>query len=210
MRTPNEIIEDINHYVGAEIGHILELRAMPETQASRLGASIRDARRMRTRLMPMLQEAAELRDIDTLLAIERAFLRLELEYLGEAPIKVSSLDNAIRELDAAMLMLSYVRNPGYYQDFNQCFSLEKNRRNGQPNDQARQFFESHRTRLKNIEKGRMEEGERNLLSAREQNIQLARELYIELQQEAHAGTGIREPAAGYGRSEQFFELAKCA
>ena len=210
MRTPNEIIEDINHYVGAEIGHILELRTMPETQASRLGASVRDARRMGARLIPILQEAAELRDIDTLLAIERAFLRLELEYLGEAPIKVSSLNNAIRELDAAVLMLSYVRNPDYYQDFDQCFSLEKNRKNNQPYDQARQFFDSHKTRLSNIEKGRMEEGERNLLSAREHNIQLARQLYIELQQEAHAGAGIREPAAGYGCNEQFVELAKCA
>ena len=100
----------------------------------------------------------------------------EREHLGEAPAKISSLDKAIEELDAAFVMLTQVRDPDFYRELNESFSLDKNRRKGYPYDQARQFFDSHRTRLGNIERGRMEDGERDILAARESNLKVAKSL----------------------------------
>ena len=42
--------------------------------------------------------------------IEGVFLTQEREHLSEAPAKISSLDKAIEELDAAFAMLAQVGN----------------------------------------------------------------------------------------------------
>ena len=170
-----------------------------------------NARYTRGRLLPLLQEAAKLQDIDLLLEIEKAFLTQELEHLSEAPLKASSLGKAIAELEAAVAMLAQVRNPGFYRELDESFSLDKNRKNGYPYDQAQQFFESHKTRLSNIERGRLEKSERDLLAAREGNLKTARNLYTELQEQALANADIREPAVRYVSNWGFTRLlADCA
>ena len=195
--TSSEILGEVYWHVGAEVLETLALREADDSDIIKLGNAVKATRGARASLLPLLKEAAKLGDIYLLLEVERIFLEQERKHLSEAPIKTSSLDNAIEEINAAEAMLDDVRDPGYYQKFDKGFSLEKNRRQGYPNDQARQFFDSHKTRLSNIERGRLEKGERELLNVRADNMQTARKLYIELQRQALAAADIREPRAVY-------------
>ena len=199
MTTNNEIVDDVYGLVGSGIRATLEFRAAPGTDEKALGASASDLRQCRSHLLPVLEAAGE-QDLDTILKVEWTFLTQEHEYLGEAPIRTSSLGNAIEELDAAVEMLAYVRDKSTYQQLDRYFSLEKNRKNNLPYDQARQFFESHKTRLSNIERASMDEDARDLLAAREANLERAKLLYMELQQQALADDSpdeVREPRAIY-------------
>ena len=204
MTSPTEILDKVYRLVTVELRATLEARETLDTR------SARNARNTRSQLLPVLRDAAKLRDIDALLAVERVFLMQEREYLAEAPPKIASLANAIAELDAATDMLSKVRDFDEYASIDAAFSLPKNRIRGLPGDQARQFFRSHLARLRNLEKGRMEDSERDLVSARIRNIKVAQDIYIELQEQALASSGIHEPRARYGRQWKFAELADCA
>ena len=93
----------------------------------------------------------------------------------------------LREYDISQLRRPAFGGAGLY-------SLSKNQIGGLPRDQARQFFISHQTRLRNLGKGRMEESERALLSIRAGNIKTAETVYKELQQQA---LGIKDkPRSG--------------
>ena len=199
MTTSREIIAEASFWSSAEIQATLNFRAAPNDDEKALGASAREVRTARVRLLPVLQEARQ-RDIDTILEVEWISLTQEREYLGEAPIRTSSLGNAIEELDAAVEMLAYVRDKSAYQQLDRYFSLEKNRKNNLPYDQARQFFESHKTRLSNIERASMDEDARDLLDAREANLERAKLLYMDLQQQALVDDSpdeVKEPKAIY-------------
>ena len=191
MTTGREIIAETNRLVSSEIRAILEFRAAPGTDEKALGASASKVRQDRFHLLPVVQTAGE-QDLDTILKVEWTFLTQEHEYLGEVPIRTSSLGNAIEELDTTLEMLIYVRDKSTYQQLDRYFSLEKNRKNNLPYDQARQFFESHKTRLSNIERASMDEDARDLLAAREANLEKAKLLYMELQQRALADDQVRE------------------
>ena len=139
----------------------------------------------RQEITTVLLQAARQRDIDTILELERILLSAEREYLGEAADKEASLDNALEELDAALTALAGVRNQDSYREIaSQHYSLSKNQIGGLPRDQARQFFRSHQTRLRNLGKGRMEDSERALLSVRARSIKAAETVYKELQRQA--------------------------
>ena len=192
-----EILDGIYGYIISEVIETLAFREADDSDIIKIGNAAKAARRARASLLPLLLEARKLGDIGLLLKIERVFLKQEREHLGESRLKASSLDNAIEELNAATAMLDDVRDLDYYQRFDRGFSLKKNRKQGFPYDQAQQFFDSHRTRLSNIERGRMDKGERELLAARADNMLAARKLYIELQQQTLVANGIREPRAVY-------------
>ena len=199
MTANSETIAEVYRLVDKEIQAVLEFRAAADTDEKALGSSASDVRVFGSRLLPVLREAGQ-QGIDTILEVEQIFLTLDHEYLGEAPIRTSSLDNAIEELDAARAMLVRVRDSGGYRQIDRCFSLDKNRKHNLPYDQARQFFESHRTRLSNIERASMDEYARELLAVREANLEKARQLYMELQLQALADDGpdeVREPGAIY-------------
>ena len=144
-----------------------------------------DRDEVRQEITTVLLQAARQRDIDAILELERILLLAEREYLDEAPKKVASLNNGMEELDAALTALASVRNQDSYRKVaSHHYSLSKNQIGGLPRDQARQFFKSHQTRFRNLEKGRMEDSERALLSVRASNIKIAESVYKELQQQA--------------------------
>ena len=194
MESENDILKIAYERIATETSATLDFR---NAKGNKAGSAIDSARDAREKLLPILRAAAALRDIDTILEVEMIFLMLEREHLAEAPLKTSSLDNGIQELEAALVMLKWVRQPDEYRKLDIFFSLSKNREHDLPRDQARQFFNSHSTRLKNLEKGRMEATEREIILARHNNIMLAQQLYIELQQSALAPDGIREPQPLY-------------
>lgn len=138
----------------------------------------------RQRLIALLATVRQLNDVEKTLHIERVILRAEREHLANSPEMVSSINAAITELDAAVVELSRVREHEKYREFSSGFSLAKNRVGGLPRDQARQFFMSHKTRLTNLDKGRLTESERQILGGRRDNIKAAERLYIHLQRQA--------------------------
>ncbi len=161
---------------GAEIISVLKNRDRTE-------AIDRDEARQEIR--DLLLQASRQRDIDAILALEGILLSAEREYLSESPDKEASLDNALVEMDAALLSLESVREQGSYRVIaRRHYGLQKNQIGGLPRDEARQFFRSHQTRFRNLGKGRMEDSERALLSIRAGNIKTAESVYKELQQQA--------------------------
>ena len=161
------------------------------------GPFLREARDARAKLLPLLGEVAEMRDIDLILRIEKGFLTDELAHLAAMPRKVASLNMALRQLDAAMNLLPMVRDPSIYKYVDLCFTLPRNRIYGMPRDEAQQFFLSHAMRLYNLSGGRLESTEAELLKARRSNIKAAKGLYTELQQQALAPHEVREERALY-------------
>ena len=206
MESRNELIDSAADFVSTEIAATLEVR---ESSGSQAGKAIDNARDARTKLLSVLHDAAKLQDIDALLAIERIFLEEEREHLAESPKKTASLNKAVREIDAAITMLTHVRSPEDYRLADIYFSLPHNRLHDLPKDQAHQFFASHATRLGNVEKHRLEDGERKLIVARIDNIKMAQQLYTEFQRQALAGVEVREPKRRYILGWDS-ELADCA
>ena len=206
MLPREEIIDNASELVNAEIAATLEFRKASGYQA---GKAIDNARNARTKLLSVLHDATRLQDIDALLAIERIFLEQEREHLAESPKKTASLNKAVREIDAAITMLTHVRSPDDYRLADIYFSLPHNRLHDLPKDQAHQFFASHATRLGNVEKHRLEDGERKLVVTRTDNIKMAQQLYTEFQRQALAGVEVREPKRRYILGWDS-ELADCA
>lgn len=138
-----------------------------------------------------LREIGMSGDIDEILDAERAILAAELERAANTSDKVSSLTNSLVEIEAAKAMLPIVRDPAKYRDIDGVIlSLPKNRKGALPNDQARQFFDSQQSRIRDLRKGRVDEDEARVLNIRHSNMTAAHRLYIELQERA---LGIARP-----------------
>ena len=131
-------------------------------------------------------------EIEHILEAEKILLVQEQEHLAGSQAMASSLDNAIKELDAALSTLERVRDPDAYQSVADSFSLDKNRVGGLPRDEARQFFRSHLARLGNLDKGRLSDSERDVLKARMFNIRTAEHQYRKLQEQALGIEGRRD------------------
>ena len=139
---------------------------------------------MRTDEKTMLLATARFGDAGKILDIEKVFLQNELTFVASSPAMISSLNTAIKELDAALNLLEKVRNPNTYKDLAAVYTLSKNQIRGLPRDEARQFFKSHQVRLRNLDKGRLSDSERDVLSTRIDNIKSAERLYEQLQEQA--------------------------
>ena len=123
-------------------------------------------------------------DVEKILKVEQVLLQKELTLVASSPAMTSSLNTAIKELDAALNMLEKVKSPNTYQELAATYTLDKNQIRGLPRDEARQFFKSHQVRLRNLDKGRLSDSERDVLSSRIDNIKSAERLYEQLQEQA--------------------------
>ena len=188
MRTPDEIFYEVEELIITQMVSIADHRRTRSSEA--------DARALEARggLLPLLQEAAELRSIGLLLRIERSFLRSELGYIAHARQNIAALRAGIWQIDAATAMLNYVRDPKAYQwaGIFYAFSNDFLRNLNVPRDGAHKFFASHRTRLSNMASGLTDNSQAALFDARISNIKRARQIYIELQRQALATPGTRE------------------
>ena len=123
-------------------------------------------------------------DVEKILKVEQVLLQKELTLVASSPAMISSLNTAIKELDAALNLLEKVKSPKTYQELAATYTLGKNQIRGLPRDEARQFFKSHQVRLRNLDKGRLSDSERDVLSTRIDNIKSAERLYEQLQEQA--------------------------
>ena len=176
-----------------------EMRTTVHYRRTRSSESARDMVKARVDLLPPLREATMLRDIDLLLDIEWAFMRLELEHIAHARKNITSLNAGIEQIDAAVTMLGYVRDPDKYREIASYYTLSRDlvRHSDLPKDAAYKFFGSHGTRLDNVETAPLEEEQTALLDVRRANVKLAQKLYIELQRQALAEPEVREHAKPY-------------
>ena len=190
MRTSDKIFRDVRGLVTTEA----LATAIPK---GRMGLSEFDRAAARADLLPLLREAAGLRDIDLLLWIEQAFLEIGLVHLVHTRESLASFNKAVRQVRAAIAMLDHVRVPDEYRWTKVHFTQLENLVNGLPKDEAHGFFASHGARLGNTLKMPPEEDKAALINARISNIKLARDIYMDLQRHALAVSEIGEPAKPY-------------
>ena len=134
--------------------------------------------------LAIFKEAAETKDIHTIIAVEKAFNQTELDQFGDSPNMRNSLREAIKGMEVIEAHLIYLKDPEKYRFINETHTLNKNRKGDLPYDEARQAIRSHMTRLNNLDTSRMDEAEREILEQRKENIQTAEEAYIPLQKTA--------------------------
>ena len=194
MRLAVEINDDVQDLINSEISAIGVHR---KTKSSESAWNMAKAR---VDLLPLLQEAAGLRDIRLLLDIERTFMELDLNRIAYDPDNINSLRMGIRQVDAAAIMLDCVRDPVEYRRVYFYYNLSQDLldKSDLPRDAAHKFFGSHRARLLNSKKGQNDPEKSALLKARISYIRQAKKDYMELQRQALAVPEVREqvpPAA---------------
>ena len=172
---------------------LVEEFAVEKLAASRAAKKASLARENQTRI---LQGASHTRDIDLILKLERSYLAFELAHYANSSAMHTSLSAAIEELDVTAALLIKVQDPVLYREVDESFSLKKNRINGLPRDQARQFFSSQITRLRNLDKARLSDSEKALIKCRIASIQAAEKGYKRLQRKVvNAGVDRVEEAS---------------
>ena len=192
MRTSKEIFRSADNLIAAEVLSKANFRKTFSGKSGRATA------RARIDLLPLLKEAADLRDIFLLLEIELTFLKTELKHLIHTKESLDSFNLAIRQLRAALTMLKHVRVPDEYRWAEAYFTLPKNiTAQGLPKDEAHQCFISHESRLRNLLKEPPGKERAALLKGRIANIKLAKDIYTDLQRRALAASAVREPAKPY-------------
>ena len=139
------------------------------------------------RLMQELHKVGETKDLETILLTEKYILANEREHYADTPVMEASLGYALNEIEAALVMVDEIQDPAAYKSGTDVyFRSHKSRIKGLPNDSARQFFKSHRSRLENHEKSRLMGIDKELIGVRKKNLDGSRKSYIELQENALA------------------------
>jgi len=148
---------------------------------------------IRTRLEEALESVGRSGDIGAILETERKVLEDDRIHRANSKAMASSLDAALAEHAAAVLLLARVRDPDDYRAIDEAHSLPRNRVGGLPRDEARQFFRSHGARLLNLDKAALGDEEKRLIGLRRRNLRTAERLYAALQHKAlgiEAGLGL--------------------
>ncbi len=152
------------------------------------GDSIKLLHVVQSELSQVLQKVGDSGDLETILLAERLVLDNERTYYADTPIMERSLDNALNEIDAALVMVNKIQDRDAYKSVTEdYFRSHKSRINGLPNDGARQFFKPHRPRIENLGKARSIGLDKALLEVRKNNLNVASGEYIKLQKIALAG-----------------------
>ena len=192
MRTSEEIFRDVRTLIAAEVLSKANFRKTFSGKSGRATA------RARIDLLPLLREAADLRDIVLLLKIEITFLKMGLKHLIHTRESLDSFNLAIRQIRAALTMLKHVMVPDEYRWAEAYFTLPKNlTAQGLPKDEAHQCFISHESRLRNLLKEPPGKERAALIKSRIANIKLAKDIYTDLQRQALAASAVRELAKPY-------------
>ena len=116
--------------------------------------------------------------------LEKGQLQIELKKFANDPAHQSSLKAGIQQMTIIEYFLDLVRDHKAYQIIDKSCMLETSRRDGLPDDDARKAIRSHKTRLANINRTRMDDDERKVLKQRQKNMDLIEKIYIDLQKKA--------------------------
>ena len=134
----------------------------------------------RKALIAHVKEIAASGNAEAIIEMEQDFIQNDLERYTRADDKemTGSLNAALLGVAAIKQQLELVDDPQKYQAIDRGHALPKNRKQGLPLDEARQSFSSHRARLGNYVKYRLEETEKQLVRERGKALSIAEQDYI--------------------------------
>ena len=136
----------------------------------------------RKALLAHVKEIAASGGAKWIIALERDIVENDLDRYTHADLLMTgSLKAALDEIAAIERQLEFVDDPEKYKAVNEAHSLSKNRNRGLPLDEARQSFRSHRARLGNQAKTRMDDIEKQIIHARRTALGAAERDYINRQ-----------------------------
>ena len=168
------------------------IRRLSAVQAVYLGVmedgdSIKLLHEVQLKLSQALQKVGDSGDLEIILHAERFVLDNERTYYTDTPIMEESLDNALEDIDIALELVDTVQDPEAYKAIADGYKRPRNRIGNLPKDEARQFFKSHQTRLKNQETAPSIGLDKVLIEVRKNNLNVASGEYIKLQKIALDG-----------------------
>ena len=151
---------------------IRESIVVDEHREAPSGEKLVDARKA---LIAHVREIAASGKAEAIIEMEKDFIQNDLEHYARADDKemIGSLNAALLGVAAIKQQLELVDDPQRYQAIDRGHALPKNRKQGLPLDEARQSFSSHRARLGNYVKYRLEETEKQLVRKRKKALGIA-------------------------------------
>ena len=134
----------------------------------------------RKALISHVREVAASGNAEAIIEMEKDFIQNDLERYAKADDKemTGSLNASLLGVAAIKQQLELVDDPQKYQAIDRGHALPRNRKQGLPLDEARQSFSSHRARLGNYVKYRLEETEKQLVRERREALGIAEQDYI--------------------------------
>ena len=147
-------------------------------------AEARKYRESQHELLSAVTAVGRTGSIDTILTAERTILENEFREYGNSAGMRRTTNTGLVQLAGAEEHLEIVRSPDRYRILDVGFQRPRHRREGLPDDEARQFFRSHNARLSNQDRARLTNEEKRTLEARRSSLRIAEKAYIGLQREA--------------------------
>ena len=157
-----------------------EVQAVKQSQGMSGAKNVVDARKA---LLTRVQQTAASGNAEATIELERDFLENDLDHYAKAPDKemIGSLKAGLEGITAIEQQLEIVDDPGKYKAIDRAHTMRRNRKQGLPVDEARQAFGSHRARLGNYVKARLEDTEKQVIQARRKALGIAEKDYIRRQ-----------------------------
>ena len=134
----------------------------------------------RKALISHVREVAASGNAEAIIEMEKDFIQNDLQRYARADDKemIGSLNAALLGAAAIKQQLELVDDPRKYQAIDRGYALPKSRKQGLPLDEARQSFTSHRARLGNYVKYRLEKTEKQFVRERGKALIIAEKDYI--------------------------------
>ena len=154
-----------------------EAQAIAKNRATPSARELVDARKA---LLARIKEIAATGKAELIVEMEKDFIQNDLDRYAKANDKemTGSLNAALLGVAAIEQQLEIVDDPEGYKAIDRGHGLPKNRKQGLPLDEARQSFASHRARLGNYVKYRLEETEKQIIHERRKALGIAEKDYI--------------------------------
>jgi len=148
---------------------------------ARTTLAFRQIERSRRKLLAFLRRVLASRNIELIIATERMLIEGDLlRYTTSAEME-KSLTSAQGEMVAIEFHLTLLADPEKYRFVDDLHRTTKTREADYPLDTARLGLNSHITRLKNLDRSRLDETEKEMIDVRRDYMTLARKLYIDRQ-----------------------------
>jgi len=161
--------------------HTLLLEEEKAVLHARTTLAFRQIEHSRRKLLAFLRRVLASRNIELIIATERMLIEGDLlRYTTSAEME-KSLTLAQGEMVAIEFHLTLLAEPKKYSFVDELHRTTKTREGDCPLDTARLGLNSHITRLKNLDRSRLDEAEKEMIDVRRDYMALARKLYIERQ-----------------------------
>lgn len=178
MTSTGKLLADLDNLLIAEEGSVLRAR---QTRAFRKIVG------ERKKILVLLREARDSRNIDLIIAAEKMLIEGDLLRYTNSREMRASLTSAFHEMVAIELHLELLKEPEKYRFVDRLHGTPKTREGDYPLDTARLALNSHVARLKNLDRSRLDETEKELIELRKEYMIFARDLYIARQAETLVG-----------------------